>query len=212
MDILATRNEFKCIIRNRQIVGLLIRDSHVNRISNGHEILPSYSNWRQSREFIAKAINKDGTIFDIGCANGFLIRCLQEWSHHKLVPYGIDIDGRLIEQAKRLFPGIKDNFAKIGLEDISEIDRFGLPKKFDLIYWNVWDDWEFNNTNELNAAKEILKHVETGGRLILGFYHKNKSNNLNRVKKLKQAGFKIDKVIINTIPKQNQVVCWIDVT
>jgi SAM-dependent methyltransferase len=205
------KNDFEYIVRNRQIVGLLIRDSHIYRFIDSYELLPSYSNWMQRRDFIAKAINKDGTILDVGCANGFLIRCLQEWSNHKLVPYGIDTDKELIEQAKRLFPENKDNFAKISIEDISKIDRFGLPKKFDIIYWNVWDNWDFNNANELNSVKELSKHVKTGGRLIMGFYNKEKSNNLNRVKKLRSVGFKIDGMIVNPIPKWSEVICWINI-
>ncbi len=54
----------------------------------GHGL--TYSWWKMHRSLIARAVHKSGSILDIGCANGFLLRCLMEWSSHALVPYGFD--------------------------------------------------------------------------------------------------------------------------
>ncbi|UJR34638.1 hypothetical protein I4U23_027415 [Adineta vaga] len=51
--------------------------------------------WKSTRAFVIDAINKNGTVLDIGCANGFLLACLTEWLQEKsitIVPYGIECD------------------------------------------------------------------------------------------------------------------------
>src|SRR3989344_2587836 len=52
----------------------------------------AFKTWEHGRRFISQTINNDGSLLDYGCANGFLLRCLQEWSSHQLNPYGTDID------------------------------------------------------------------------------------------------------------------------
>lgn len=81
---MAYSKEFRQIIKNREIVGLLIRGSHFEGRKGRYGVLPKYTDWEEGRRLIANAINNDGSILDIGCANGFLLRCLREWSSHKL--------------------------------------------------------------------------------------------------------------------------------
>jgi SAM-dependent methyltransferase len=69
--------------------------------------------WRAEREPILEAIEGDGDLLDIGCANGYLLRCLVDWGVERglrLTPQGIDIGPRLIEEAKRWHPGFEGNF------------------------------------------------------------------------------------------------------
>ena len=46
--------------------------------------------WEQARRFIFAAVNRDGTLLDVGCANGHLMECAVAWlaeSGHRIEPY-----------------------------------------------------------------------------------------------------------------------------
>src|SRR4051794_20732491 len=94
-----------------------------------------YGEWEAKRRFIAATIDHDGSVLDVGCANGFFLRSLQEWSGYSLVPYGIDIEEPLIVQAKNLFPEYKNNFCVLDVRSIKNIGQC-MPKRYDFIFWN----------------------------------------------------------------------------
>lgn len=166
--------------------------------------------WEDVRKFIAKAVNQDGNILDIGCANGFLLVCLQEWSEYKLTPYGIDTDAILIHEAKKLFPEYENNFIALPLEEIFELEKYGLPKKYNLIYWNVWDNWQFSRQEEIEDLKLLFDSLDGKGRLILGFYDAQKENNLKRIENLKANGFTPNSILENPVPGKPEIICWFD--
>src|SRR5262245_18750715 len=63
--------------------------------------------WRAEREPLLAAIEKDGALLDVGCANGFLLECLLQWSQPRgltLTPHGIDMGPRLVELARARLP------------------------------------------------------------------------------------------------------------
>ena len=69
--------------------------------------------WRSEREPILDAIDGDGDILDIGCANGYLLECLVTWGRERglsLVPHGVDQGSRLIELARARLPDFHSNF------------------------------------------------------------------------------------------------------
>lgn len=63
----------------------------------------TYEDWTRLRIPVAECIDKNGTFLDIGCANGFLLECLLEWTAKKgvkIVPYGLDFAPQLVQLAK----------------------------------------------------------------------------------------------------------------
>jgi 2-polyprenyl-3-methyl-5-hydroxy-6-metoxy-1,4-benzoquinol methylase len=63
--------------------------------------------WIQARSLIADAIDRAGTFLDVGCANGYLMECLERWTAQKgyrLEPYGLDISPELIGLARKAHP------------------------------------------------------------------------------------------------------------
>src|SRR5262249_46774504 len=68
--------------------------------------------WERLRKPIADCVIKSGTFFDIGCANGYLIECILNWTKQRAVsitPYGLDISQPLINLAKQRLPKYSDN-------------------------------------------------------------------------------------------------------
>ena len=130
----------------------------------------TFQDWYDHRFPLVNAINRSGTILDIGCANGFLLRCLVEWSEHTLEPYGIEPDEALSERCKDLFLDQKDHFATLPLQRLSQAERVGLPRQYDFVYWCVWDNLFFDNVQFEECLEQAYSAVKESGRLILGFY------------------------------------------
>lgn len=158
--------------------------------------------WESSRRLIATAIRASGTILDYGCANGFLLRSLQEWSRYEVVPYGVDIDHERLNEARMLFTGMSGHFYHP--ETPAQV-----PPTFDHVYWAVGDNIDFSEhcNREWLAAVERL--VTPGGRLILGFYD-TRARNETRVQELTEWGWHAGEVIRNDFPGE-EIVCWVDV-
>jgi SAM-dependent methyltransferase len=145
----------------------LLEGSHVHH-DNLEELL---KHWIANRKPIVNAIDGDGTFLDIGCANGFLLACLIRWSKHQITPYGIDVDENSIQAARDLLPEYASHFAELSLESLDECSKFGLPTLFDVVYWNVWDNFDLRKPNSEVYAKNVFGAARAGGRVILGFYN-----------------------------------------
>ncbi|MGC8648659.1 MAG: class I SAM-dependent methyltransferase [Candidatus Micrarchaeia archaeon] len=193
-------NEFKQIITQREVIKKYLVGSHVAGFD--------FDLWVKRRAFISDLINKSGTILDIGCANGLLLRSLQEWSKYKLIPYGIDIEIKFADQIKELFPNNFSNFIKLDVRDIDKISSFSLPDKYDFVYWHVWDEWNMSTDEQQNAVADAQEHIMDGGRLILGFYD-SREKNMERIENLENVGFKFAGLLINRYGEE--IAAWIDI-
>ncbi len=72
----------------------------------------SYEDWTRLRIPISECIETSGTFLDIGCANGFLLECLLNWTGKKSVkiePYGLDYSQKLARLARERLPDFQDN-------------------------------------------------------------------------------------------------------
>ena len=201
--------QFKKLIEDKEQQECLTKGSQV--VGADFEKGVDFENWRHMREFIANAINRDGNILNIGCANGFLLRCLQEWSSHKLIPYGIDKDSELIKQAKDLFPLYRNNFKVMYVQQIENLATIKFPNKFNFIYWNVWDNWEFIEASETKTLGRVLEATSDNGRLILGFYDEDKHRIIKKINRLRKLKFKITGIMQNPdIRGEDEIIAWID--
>jgi SAM-dependent methyltransferase len=67
--------------------------------------------WRYSRELVVDAFDRDGSFLDVGCASGFLMESVVEWSAYAIEPYGLDVVPELVELARRRLPQWADRIA-----------------------------------------------------------------------------------------------------
>ena len=69
--------------------------------------------WRARRSQICQAIDRDGSLLDVGCANGHLLESVVGWCAERGVrvePYGLDLSARLVEEARQRLPRWADRF------------------------------------------------------------------------------------------------------
>jgi ribosomal protein L11 methylase PrmA len=154
--------------------------------------------WVEQRKFIADMIDQSGSVMDYGCANGFLLKCLQSWSPHTLEPWGMDIDDEALRKAKQLFPQARNHFMTPKGFSEGTVSQ----KKFDFVYWNVWDDFPFDEKG-IRLLNNLMKITEAGGKTILGFYD-TKENNLAKIAAL-QAVVPMESVVVEN-PTGEEVV------
>ncbi|MEX1195689.1 MAG: class I SAM-dependent methyltransferase [Dehalococcoidia bacterium] len=121
--------------------------------------------WRREREPVLDAIDGDGDLLDIGCANGYLAVCLVEWGAERglrMTPHGIDIGPLLIAEAKGRLPAFAANFQVANGWD------WRPDRRFRYVY-TLWDCVPPELLGEY-ARRLLSRVVEPGGRLIVGAY------------------------------------------
>ena len=121
--------------------------------------------WRAERRPILDAIGSDGDLLDIGCANGFLLKCLVKWGGERglrLTPHGLDQGTRLIELAKERLPEYVDNF------HVGNAWDWQPPRRYRYVYM-LYDCLPIEYLAEgVSGLMEWV--VAPKGRLIIGAY------------------------------------------
>lgn len=129
----------------------------------------TFEYWQAIRKPILDHIDKSGTILDIGCANGYLLECMNKWGKEKgihLEPFGLDRSAALLKEAIERNPNCLFTH-----EDVRE---WKASRKFtyvltELVYVGESERAEY--------IKRLLSTaVEPGGKLILNRYSSDAEN------------------------------------
>jgi SAM-dependent methyltransferase len=121
--------------------------------------------WRAERGPILDAIDSDGDILDVGCANGYLLECLVKWGQARgleLIPHGVDIGARLIALARERLPQFAANF------HVGNAWEWNPPKRYRHVY-ALHDCVPRTHLRDF-VERLLMRVVAPGGRLILGAY------------------------------------------
>lgn len=121
--------------------------------------------WRAEREPILDAVESDGELLDVGCANGYLLECLIQWGKEQgaaLVPYGIDQGTGLIKLARERLPEFRENFYSGNAWD-------WIPPGIFRYVYSLYDCVPPEYLEEY-IHRLLARMVAPGGRLIIGAY------------------------------------------
>lgn len=121
--------------------------------------------WRAERSPILEAIEADGDVLDVGCANGHLLKCLVAWAGERgrtLIPFGVDISEKLIELTRTRIPQYASHFWVANAWDWTP------PRKFRFVY-ALLDSVPAELMGGY-ARRLFDRCVERGGRFIGGHY------------------------------------------
>src|SRR5262249_20235815 len=124
-----------------------------------------------ARRHILRAVDRDGTFLDIGCASGYLMETLREWATQDgidLVPYGLEILPALAELARRRLPAWADPI-HVG-NALHWLPPGG--RRFDYVRTGL-DYVPVSRRDEL--LRHLLEHV-VGRRLIIGSYNEEREH------------------------------------
>jgi len=123
--------------------------------------------WHAGRAHLCGAVTRPGSFLDVGCANGYLLECLVQWSGERgvaLDPFGVDLSARMVDDARRRLPRWAHHF--MSGNSLDWVDPDG--RRFDYVHTLL----------EIVPAPrhhELIDHllsevVAPGGRLILSHY------------------------------------------
>jgi SAM-dependent methyltransferase len=125
----------------------------------------SVEDWAYKRELLADAFDRDGDFLDVGCASGYLMETLAEWSRARgraIEPYGLDIAPELADLARRRLPRWADRiFAGNAIEWVP-------PRRFDFVRTGL-EYVPVGRQRDL-VARLLGEAVAPGGRLIIGVF------------------------------------------
>ena len=119
--------------------------------------------WREARELVLDSVPANGSLLDVGCANGHLMESLATWARERgldLSIYGLEIDSDLAETARRRLPEYADRIFT------GNASGWIPPRRFNYVRTGL----EYAPpAHEASLIAHLLREVvETGGRLIVG--------------------------------------------
>ena len=118
--------------------------------------------------------HEGGSVLDVGCGNGFLLRSLQEWCSVELVPYGFDPDEDRLSEVCEIFPNCAGNFVKCDVDEFLENPPDHWPRTFHFIYCSLWGRGRFKSEEAKARIAGLWGRTSRGGRLVLGLYGSNR--------------------------------------
>lgn len=121
--------------------------------------------WERGRRVLVEAIERSGTLLDIGCANGLLMETLTDWSAEAgivIEPHGLDISPGLVELCHRRLPRWADRVW------VGNVIDWVPPMKFD--YVRTLLDCVPEPARPSLVRRLLDVAVLPGGRLIVSDY------------------------------------------
>jgi SAM-dependent methyltransferase len=119
--------------------------------------------WRQARALVLDAVPGDGSLLDVGCANGHLMECLDGWARERglaLALYGLELDPALADEARRRLPRWAHRIYTGNASD------WVPPRRFTYVRTGL--EYVAPGREPALIARLLRDVVEPGGRLLVG--------------------------------------------
>lgn len=119
--------------------------------------------WRQARELVVEAVDRDGTLLDVGCANGHSMECLVTWAaerSRRLVVSVLELNPDLASMARHRLPAWADRIVE------GNVLHWEPPRAFTYIRTGL--EYVPVDRRVALVARLLSAAVEPGGRLIVG--------------------------------------------
>jgi hypothetical protein len=123
------------------------------------------SRWERARRPMVSAIDHDGTLLDVGCANGLLMESLAAWAGEegfRVEPYGLELIGSLAGLARRRLPHWADRIF------VGNVMDWRVPFRFDFVRAEL--EYALPQRRRKMVERLSSEYLSPGGRLILCSY------------------------------------------
>ncbi len=131
----------------------------------------SFEDWTRLRIPICECVETSGTFLDIGCANGFLLECLLDWTMRKDVtiePYGLDYSKKLVDLARQRLKGFPNNVF------VGNAWNWEPPIRFDYVRTEV--SYVPVNMAETFLSRLLNRFLVEGGKLLVAQYRSRRED------------------------------------
>ena len=136
-------------------MGALPLDTNMRALLQGCCFVGSYEAWERGRRDLGRYVIGARSVLDLGCANGFLLRCLMEWTKSAFVPFGVDVIANRIEAARALFPEQAENFSCADFADLAWTAR-----AYDVVMI-PWFEWMRSGSFLARMSEYLRRSPET---------------------------------------------------
>jgi SAM-dependent methyltransferase len=119
--------------------------------------------WRQARELVLEAVDRDGSFLDVGCATGHLMECLAAWGAERgvqLTVFGLELSPDLARAARQRLPDWAERIVEGNVVD------WNAPRRFTYVRTGLEYVSAYRRAPLIGRLLRDL--VEPGGRLIVG--------------------------------------------
>jgi hypothetical protein len=173
------------------------------RAQSGHS--GDESRWEAARRPMLAAVDADGDLLDVGCANGYLMESVRRWAAadgFAVEPYGLDISTGLAELARTRLPQWADRIW------VGNALHWQPPRRFDYVRTGL----EYVPTGRVVDLVAHLLEAAVRRKLIIGVMNEAKDRPW-RAQRLVDAGYVIAGRREWPKPDDPRVVrrvCWIE--
>jgi hypothetical protein len=118
--------------------------------------------WRWSRELVLDAFAGDGTVLDVGCANGYLMESLHRWAAERnrvVEPYGLEISARMAALARRRLPHWAERIF------VGNALDWKAPRRFDVVHTGL--DYVLPNRRRRLVQHLLADVAAPGGSVVI---------------------------------------------
>jgi SAM-dependent methyltransferase len=131
----------------------------------------SFEEWTRLRIPVSECIDASGTFLDIGCANGFLLECLLNWTRRKgirIEPYGLDYSEKLAALARQRLKSFSKNIF------VGNAWSWEPPMRFDYVRTEIC--YVPMNLAGAFVSRLLSRFLTENGKLLVAQYRSRREN------------------------------------